>query len=238
LASDAIEVSGLVKAYGPRLALRGLDLTLPWGSSLVLFGPNGSGKSTLIRVLATLAGPTAGHARVAGLDLRRQPGLVRGLVGVVTHQTLLYDDLTGHENLTFYGRLFGLQERQARIEALAGELGLEPHLNLRVRTLSHGIQKRFALARALLHSPRVLLLDEPEAGLDQDALALLEALLARHRRAGGSALLTTHNIERGLGMGDQVAILSQGRIVHQGARDTLDTAAFRRAYGQVTEVRD
>lgn len=232
--SVAIQVSGLTKVYAHRPALRGLDLELPWGKLLTVFGPNGSGKSTLIRLLAGLARPTQGRVYLAGLDLGRAAAQARSLVGVVTHQTFLYDDLTGWENLRFYARLFGVQHGDRRIISLARSLALEPYLSARVGTLSHGIQKRLSMARALIHQPTILLLDEPETGLDQEALELLESLLADHRAAGGAAILTTHAIERGLGMADQVAILSEGRLAYHGARDALDTAAFRDTYARVT----
>ena len=230
----AIQVTGLTKSYGPRPALRGLDLTLGWGESLTLFGPNGSGKSTLIKVLATLASPTAGQIRVAGLDPRHEAGRLRRLIGVVTHEPLLYEELTGEENLRFHGRMFRVQGLEARIADLAQELALERLLPLRVRTLSHGMRRRISLARALLHEPPLLLLDEPETGLDQEALGLLDGLLTRHRAAGGSLLMTTHNIEGGVSIGDRVAILRAGRIAYQGAADGLGQGGLRDLYAQVT----
>jgi heme exporter protein A len=234
--SAAVQALGLTKVYAYRPALRGLDLELPWGKLLTVFGPNGSGKSTLIRLLAGLARPSQGSVRLAGLDPGRAPAQARSLLGVVTHQTFLYDDLTGHENLRFYARLFGVKEVDQRIAALARTLALEPYLSARVGSLSHGIQKRLSMARALIHQPTILLLDEPETGLDQEALGLLESLLADHRGAGGSVVLTTHSLEGGLGMADQVAILSRGRLAYYGARDQLDLAAFRDTYARATEV--
>ena len=230
----AVETSGLVKSYGHRLALRGLDLMVDWGEFLTVFGPNGSGKTTLIKVLATIARPTAGLVCIAGLDPRHQAPQVHRSIGVVTHQTFLYDDLTAYENLKFYGRMFGLRDIVAQIESLSQKLGLAPYLDLRVRTLSHGTQQRVSLARALLHTPRLLLLDEPETGLDQQARGLLAELLAAHRAEGGSVLMTTHNLELGLAMGDQVAILSNGRIAYQGTRDGLDIATLRETYARYT----
>ena len=230
----AIQAVGVTKTYGPRLALRGLDLTLGWGESLTLFGPNGSGKSTLIKVLATLASPTRGQLQVVGLDPRHEARRLRGLIGVMTHEPLLYEELTGMENLQFYGRMFGVRELEARIAALAQELALGRYLHLRVRTLSHGMRRRVSLARALLHQPPLLLLDEPETGLDQEALGLLDGLLARHRATGGSTVMTTHNIEGGVSVGDRVAILWEGRIAYQGAANGLEHGGLQDLYTQVT----
>ena len=230
----AVHVTGLTRVYGNRAALRGLDLEVSWGQILTVFGPNGSGKTTLIRVLAGLARPTSGSARIAGFDVTRAAEEARGCVGVVTHQTLLYDDLTARENLHFHARLFGIRDAQQHVAALARTLAIEPYLGLRVRTLSHGVQKRISLARAILHSPPLLLLDEPETGLDQQALELLDSLLVQHRAAGGSAILTTHSLERGLRLADRVAILDRGRLAYQGPRDALDAADIRGIYLRTT----
>jgi heme ABC exporter ATP-binding subunit CcmA len=230
----AIEAQGLTKLYGNRPVLRGLDQTVPWGETLALFGPNGSGKSTFIKLLASLALPNSGRIRIGGLDVRKDGPGVRRLIGVVSHQTFLYDELTPMENLRFYARMFGIRDADARASSVAARLGIEPFLHTRVRTLSHGMQKRVALARALLHEPRLLLLDEPETGLDQAALTLLEGVLAEHRAAGGSAVVTTHNVERGLAVSDTVAILAHGRIAYCERRGTVEVAGFQRIFQRYT----
>ncbi|MBI4336846.1 MAG: heme ABC exporter ATP-binding protein CcmA [Chloroflexi bacterium] len=235
-ASPALEVRGLVKSYGAHLALKGIDLVLPWGQALAMFGPNGSGKTTLIKVLATLARPTEGQVRIAGLDQRRHAALARRLIGVVGHNTFLYDDLTARENLRFYARMFGVTKPDERIAGLGEALGLALHLDRRVRTLSHGLQKRVGIARALLHDPSLLLLDEPETGLDPEAAALLESLLRRHLERGGSLVFTTHSVERGLAIASRVAVLREGRIAYTEERASLDVQAFQELYQRFTRV--
>jgi ABC-type multidrug transport system ATPase subunit len=229
----AIEVEGLSKAYGRNAALRKVDLAVRWGEVLTVLGPNGSGKTTLVKVLATLTRPDEGRARIAGLDLNRLGGVTRRMVGVVTHDPLLYQELTGYENLKFVGRMFGLDRIDERIKTLAEALGLTAKLEHRVATLSHGMRKRLTIARALLHDPLVLLMDEPETGLDQEAVAMLDAVIRDRSRAAQAILMTTHNLDRGIALGDRVAILAKGRLVHEepiissSASDVLRNAYYR-----------
>ena len=150
-----------------------------WGECLGLLGANGAGKTTLLRILSTQVKADAGSVEVAGYDLRRRPDSVRRRVGVVGHDTFLYDDLTCLENLVYYGRLFGLKEPRLRVEETLERVGLADRADQRVRLLSHGMRKRVSIARAILHQPPVLLLDEPESGLDRGSVAVLQDLLAR-----------------------------------------------------------
>ena len=216
--------------------LRDLDLEVGWGERFVLFGGNGSGKTTLVKTLATLARPDGGLIRVAGWDGRRQGAMMRRFIGVVTHQSLLYDELTGYENLRFYGRMYRVPDLDQRIRVVADLVGATQRLSARVRTLSHGMQKRFSLARALLHDPPVLLLDEPETGLDQEALELLDAILTPSGDNPRTVLMTTHSLERGLALSDTVAILAGGRIAYQESRSTLDVAGFRGTFLRYLEA--
>ena len=232
----AIRASGLSKAYGPHLVLRELDLSLPWGAFLTVFGPNGSGKTTLIKVLATIARPDEGEVAIAGFDLRKEATAVRRNIGVVTHQPLLYADLTPRENLRFHGRMFGLKNLDERIEQAADMVGLRPHLSRRVGTLSHGLQKRASLARAILHDPPILLLDEPETGLDQEALEMLSAIASAGERGRRTVLMATHSLDRGLALGDRVAILANGRIAFEEDRSMVDEDTLRESYGRYTRV--
>ena len=233
--SVAIRADALSKGYGARPVLRELGMELGWGTTLTVFGPNGAGKTTLLRTLAGLSQPSSGALHIAGYDARRRRERVRRLVGVVLHQTFLYDDLTLGENLRFYARIYGLGAGAAQRAAEAAEtLGIERLLDARVRTLSNGMQKRAALARAILHRPPLLLLDEPEAGLDQPALAALESLLSWHRAAGGSAIVTTHGVDLGLRIADRAAILHSGRIGYDAPADATGAEAFRALYAGLT----
>ena len=234
--NSAIHTQGLTKHYGNRPVLRDIDLELPWGEVLSLFGPNGAGKTTLVRLLAGLARPTDGSIRIAGLNPERRGIDVRRLLGVVTHQTFLYDELTARENLRFYARMYGLDSADERIEEVSATLGSTSYLDARVRTLSNGMQKRVSLARAVLHRPRLLIFDEPEAGLDQEALELVQALLEAHRAVGGSAVVTTHNVERGLSIADRVIILANGRISYDEPSGALEPVSFRDTYKERTGV--
>ncbi len=210
--SSAISAVGLRKDYGDRSVLRGVDVSVAWGQIAVLFGANGAGKTTLLRILAGLSRPDAGESHVAGLRMRRSGGRARTLVGFVGHQTLLYSDLTCRENLAFYAKLYGVNHPQARIESVLDQVALADRADRRVRTLSHGMQKRLSVARAILHQPAVLLLDEPESGLDADSVASLGELLRDWTSSGKTALLTTHSSEIGQAWADCVLRLDRGRL--------------------------
>ncbi|MBI4338734.1 MAG: ABC transporter ATP-binding protein [Chloroflexi bacterium] len=230
-----IKVQGLAKSYGDRPVLRDLALEVAWGQRFVLFGGNGSGKTTLMKCLAGLARPDAGSIAIAGLEGQRQGAELRRCLGVVSHQPLLYEDLTGAENLRFYGRMYGVPELESRIALVGEQLKATRYLSARVRTLSHGMKKRLSLARALLHDPPVLLLDEPESGLDQEALELMDALLQSSEQAR-TVLMTTHNLERGLALADQAGILAGGRIAYQASTASLEATEFRRRFRRYLEV--
>jgi len=214
-AIPAIEVRGVTKSYGRVRVLDGLDLTLQWGQVLSVLGPNGSGKTTLLKILATLTRPDAGSVRVAGMDADRAAGHVRRATGVVMHDPMLYADLTGRENLRFFCRMFGLDQPEERIAESVRRVGMTSRLDQRVGTLSHGMQKRISIARALLHRPRVLLMDEPESGLDQGAIELMREVVTATKAGGGAVLLVTHNFDQALGLGDRLAILGRGKVAHE-----------------------
>jgi heme ABC exporter ATP-binding subunit CcmA len=231
----AIEAFGLTKFFGITPALRGVDLELPWGEALALFGHNGAGKSTLLRTLCTLVRPNEGRLSVSGFAHDKQASLVRSVVGYVGHQALLYDDLTPRENLTFYAKLYGLSEAADRIATVMRDVGAEAWADRRVRTLSNGMQKRVAIARALLHRPRVLLLDEPETGLDEGGLALLEQVVQAVKHSGASVVLSTHDIDRGLGLSDRVMVLAGGRVAMTCMRIETSSTAIQAAVTGLAE---
>ncbi len=193
-ADCAARVHGLEKSFGDWPVLWDLDMTLEWGELLVLSGPNGSGKTTLLKILSTQVRPDAGDISIAGFDLTRQANQVRRRVGVAGHNTFLHDDFTCLENLVYYGRLFRLEGPAKRAMDVLAQVGLEDRANHRVRNLSNGMQRRVSIARALLHNPRILLLDEPEVGLDASSVAMLGDLIAQWTGSGRSVVMTTHNL--------------------------------------------
>ena len=230
----AVDVRGLSKSFGRSYALRDLDLEVRWGEVLTVIGPNGSGKTTLIKILATLARPDSGEVRVAGLDVSTSGQSVRRNIGVVTHEPLLYDQLTGGENLALFARLFGLDNVDERVERASHLVGLSSRVDQRVGMLSHGMRKRLGIARALLHEPLVLLMDEPESGLDQEALGLLEEVIGDRSTPFRTVVLTTHNLEAGAALCDRLAIMADGRIRYERAMRSTSPADIREAYAHYT----
>ncbi len=227
-----IEVAKLIKSYGPTGVLRRLDLSAPSGEALVLLGPNGAGKTTLLRILATLTKPDSGSVTIHGIDALKNGELVRQNIGVVMHSPMLYGDLTVHENLQFFARMFGVPEPEPRITELLARIEMDRGAETRVRLLSHGQQKRVALARALLHSPHTLLLDEPESGLDQRARAILEGIISEYRAPGHSVIMTTHHLELGLQVADSVAALARGRVALHEPVANVDVASLQRQFAE------
>jgi heme ABC exporter ATP-binding subunit CcmA len=231
-AAAAIRVEGLGKSYDLRPVLRDVSFALPAGRTLALLGPNGAGKTTLLRVLATLVRPSRGRAEMLGLDVRQDAAEIRRLVGYVGHQPHLYDDLTARENLLFFARLYGLRDGATRAERLLARVGLRMKANERVRTLSRGQVQRLALARGIVHDPAVLLLDEPDTGLDDEAAELLDELLRERAETGRTTVFTTHQLARGLAQSDEVLVLLGGRVAACGPSAMLDVAAIRALYQQ------
>lgn len=208
----AVEATGLEKSFGNAAVLRGLDMTVRDGEAVVIFGANGVGKSTLLRILTTLTRPDYGSISIYGHDLSKQAESARLSLGTVLHSPMLYGDMTVRENLTFFGKMFRVPGLPDRIEEMAERLGLGARMGQRTRELSHGYQKRAALARAMLHRPRILLLDEAETGLDEPARKVLDEVISDHRAAGHAVVMTTHSIERGIAESDRVFVLAGGRI--------------------------
>jgi heme ABC exporter ATP-binding subunit CcmA len=228
----AVTVEGLRKTFDLRPVLRGVSLTLPAGRCLALLGPNGAGKTTLLRILATLAKPSEGRATVFDLDVVRDAQELRRRIGFVGHAPLLYDELTVRENLLFFARMFGLRDGAERADALLARVGMRARANERVRQLSRGQLQRVALARGILHDPALLLLDEPDTGLDEDATALLAELVAGRGAAGQTTIITTHHLERGLALGNDALVLVGGRVAYAGNSATLGVEDIRALYAR------
>ena len=230
--TSAIEVRGLTRRYGASRALGQIDVAVPWDQRVGLLGPNGAGKTTLIRILATLVRPTSGTVTIGGLSLPNQAAAVRRHIGYVAHQTFLYDELSVRENLHFYGRLYGLPNLNERIEVLTEQLGLADRADDRVRTLSRGLQQRAALARAILHDPTILLLDEPDTGLDVEAPEILKNLVVDSHGDPRTVILATHQIERVFELVDRVIVVARGKIVLDAATRSTTASAVAGAIRQ------
>ncbi|HLQ33280.1 MAG TPA: ABC transporter ATP-binding protein [Chloroflexota bacterium] len=199
----------LSKTFGRFSALRDVDLDVGAGETVALLGANGAGKTTLLRILATLDKPSAGKLQIAGLDALGKPQRVRALIGLVAHQTYLHPELTAAEELRFYGRLYGLADLEWRVAEQLDRFGLTARAGSRIAALSRGQQQRLAIARALLHDPAVLLLDEPDTGLDTEGVAVLERLLAA---TGRTIVFSTHNHTWAKGLAARTLTLVNGRI--------------------------
>ena len=231
----AVEIQGLTKSFGPRTALRGIDLRVAAGNSVAIFGPNGAGKTTLIKILATILKPSSGNIRLDGRDIQKNTEEIRRLVGVITHQTFLYSNLTAYENLDFYGRMFDVPHRRERIHEVLNIVGLPSRIHDRVGTLSRGMQQRISIARLLLSKPRIILLDEPETGLDQQATALLWNALRLEGEEQYTIIHTTHNLARGFETCDRMLILARGEIVFDRERSSMDITDLTQAYQHFIE---
>ena len=206
----AISIKGLKKSFGENPVIWDLDLELEWGKFLALFGANGSGKTTLLKILASQIQADSGQIIISGYDQAKNPRSIRRNIGVVGHQHYLYDDLTCAENLQFYGRLYNLSQISKRINSVLSKVDLEQYSGRKVKFLSHGMQKRLALGRAILHEPDILLLDEPEGGLDQRSLGILHDISSEWTSSNRSIIMTTHNHDLGNRWSDNVGILSNG----------------------------
>ncbi|HMD57622.1 MAG TPA: heme ABC exporter ATP-binding protein CcmA [Solirubrobacteraceae bacterium] len=221
-----LEVEGLTRHYGEREALSGVSVSLREGRTLVVFGPNGAGKTTLLRILAGLLRPHGGSVRVLGASLPQEAFAVRGRIGLLGHDPLLYRDLTARENLHFHARLHGTPE--TRVQEVLEAVAMSRRCNEPLRTLSRGMVQRVAAARAVLHEPRLLLLDEPHANLDPAAIELLAPLIGAE--SGLTRVICSHDPAGGLAQADVVLGLREGRMVLLGAADGLDVVAISELY--------
>jgi heme exporter protein A len=222
----ALEITGLARHYGEREALSDVSLTLGEGQTLVVFGPNGAGKTTLLRILATLLRPHAGEIRVLGSAIPGEAWAVRGKIGLLGHEPLLYRELTGRENLRFHARLHGVDEE--RVEEVLAAVVLSKRANEPVRTLSRGMVQRVAVGRAILHEPELLLLDEPYSNLDPAAIELVAPLIGAASRR--TRVMCSHDPGGGLAEADLVLGLRAGRAVLLREASEVDVAGVRELY--------
>ena len=225
-----LHVRGLSKAFRGTWALRGVDLDLGPGETLVLFGPNGSGKTTLLKILSTLLRPTRGTGTLGGADLVREREKVRRRIGLLSHGSYLYEELTPRENLSFAAALHGGQPADGAVTEAIERMGLGAVADERVRTLSSGMKRRVTLARLLLNTADLWLLDEPYTNLDREATKVLEAVLQEHQERGGMAVMATHNFLDGFKQATRLGILARGRLVLDELRESMTLQAFHELY--------
>lgn len=211
----AVRTCGLSKSYGSLKILNAVDLELRRGEFSVFFGSNGAGKTTLIKILATLTQPSAGKVYVNGHSLKKKPQEIRKAVGIVSHEHFLYYDLTVEENLRFFGRLYEVCDLSEKIALSLKNLGIYAKRNKLVRDLSNGMKQRASIARAVLHEPEILLLDEPFSGLDSEGVSFLLGVLEKFKKSNKTAIVTTHNSDLGLRVCDTAFMLEQGRVKYK-----------------------
>ncbi len=228
-----IETRNLTKEFGHRQALRGVNLKLAAGEFVTIIGPNGAGKSTLLRCVAGLSKPSRGQVLLRGRPLDASGTDVRRRIGLVSHETLLYDDLTAVENLRFYGRMYDVERLDSRIDELLRRLGLLRRAHDPVRTYSRGMQQRLAIARALLHRPSVILMDEPYTGLDEQATEQLHRILRMMESGDQTLIMTTHNLNTVAQVGSRLAILVAGRLAYDAPKRPLSLEGLSTLYREV-----
>lgn len=227
-----IETKKLVKRFGLKTVLRGVDFEVQPGEFVALLGPNGAGKTTFLRILASLSRPSLGEVTVAGYKLPGEAAQIRARLGVVSHLSLLYSDLTAEENLRFYARMYGLTNYESRIAEVLEMVGLETRRRDLVRTYSRGMQQRLAIGRAVLHDPQIMLFDEPYTGLDQDASSMLDVVLKTVAAQGRTVVMTSHDLVRAEDLATRFDILSRGVIAASATRKQLKKSNLLSFYKQ------
>jgi heme exporter protein A len=230
--TPVLEAERLARVFAGRRAVSEVTFELESAECLALFGPNGAGKTTLLRLLAGLLKPTLGWARING-NVLRGDGTARSRVGFVSHQSMLYGALTVRENVELAARLYGLRDAREAAELSIREMHVVDRADAPVRALSRGLQQRVSIARALVHRPRVLLLDEPYTGLDARGAAALTEVLARVREDGATLVLVTHNIDEGLAVATHAAVMHGGRVLRLERREKLDSTSYADEYREL-----
>ncbi|MEC4273554.1 ABC transporter ATP-binding protein [Adlercreutzia sp. R25] len=225
----ALKVEHLTKSFGGRKAVDDVSFELPQGAFLSVFGPNGAGKTTLLRMLATLSRPTGGAIELGGINLKEEPDKAREAIGLISHNPMLYPDLTAEENLMLYAKLYGVRDPRARVLELLDAVGLKHRRLDRVRTFSRGMTQRTSIARALINDPSLVLLDEPYSGLDPHAIEIFDELIESVRE-DRTFVMVSHDLDKGLALASHVLVLARGRVVTFAEKDELAPDGFRELY--------
>ena len=227
--ANAIETKKLTKVFGDRKALDKVSIEVPEGAFLSIFGPNGAGKTTLVRTLATLSRATSGTALVAGFDATEEPDKVREHIGLISHNPMLYPDLTAMENLMFTAQLYGVVNAEERVRELLRAVELDHRRFDVVRTFSRGMTQRLSIARALMNDPDVVFLDEPYAGLDPHAVEIFDGLIEQ-LRDGRTFVMVSHDLQKGFDVCTHALVLARGRVVSYAPKEDIDFEQFRQLY--------
>jgi heme exporter protein A len=234
MTADAVlSCDKVAKRFGRTTALRSVTLSVQKGEFLAIFGHNGAGKSTLLNIFATMIRSFEGTVTLFGTDLAGADENTRRDLGFMSHDSFLYADLTARENLIFYARLYGVADPAGAAAGMLERVRLEHKSHSIVRELSRGMRQRLSLGRAFLHSPRLLLLDEPYTGLDETACVNLNGMLSEFTKGGGTVLMTTHDIDRGFRVADRVLVLDKGRVVMETSTSDIDLDGFRDRYHEI-----
>jgi heme exporter protein A len=230
-----IEIKKLTKQADNKLILRGVDLSIKKGETVAILGPNGAGKSTLLKVLATLVKPTSGVIKINGMDLKKNHIEIKKIMGYLPHSSLLYDHYTPLENLIFFGNIYGVKNVEQRAIALVKEVGLSFFLNEPVKNFSRGMIQRIAIARAIVHEPEILLLDEPHTGLDQGAIVILNNVILSMKAKGTTTLMVTHDFKQAAEICDRIIIVKNGKIVDDFRIENHNLGFVSEKYEQLVE---
>lgn len=201
--------------------MRNINLNIKKGEFFTIFGPNGAGKTTFIKILSTLINPTSGKVIIANYDIKEKPIEVRKIIGVISHETYLYHELTASENLRFFGKMYDVKDLESRIDELLKQVGLIDRKNDRIGTFSRGMKQRLSIARALIHDPQVLFLDEPYTGLDKHAISIFDKILKDIKTDDKTRILISHDLEKGISLCDRAVILTKGKIAYEYNKDEL-----------------
>lgn len=216
--------------------MRNINLEIKKGEFLTIFGPNGAGKTTLIKIMSTLVSPTSGKVTIDGLDIKKNPIEIRKKIGVISHDTYIYTELTAVENLRFFGKMYDVQDIDARIDELLEQVGLKYRKNDRAGTFSRGMKQRLSIARALIHDPPILFLDEPYTGLDQHASATFDRILSGTNAHDKTRILISHDIERGINLCNRAIILANGHVAHEMSESEIgDLLKCKTIYDELVE---
>ena len=228
-APAAIKTKKLSKVFGTRKAVDKVSIEVPQGAFLSIFGPNGAGKTTLLRVLSTMTRPSSGSAELLGIDLKENADEARAHIGMISHKSMLYPDLTAEQNLLLYARLYGVQDPEARVMEMLDAVGLKHRRLDVVRTFSRGMTQRLAIARALIHDPDVVFLDEPYSGLDPHAVEIFDNLI-ESQREGRTFVMVSHDLQKGYSMCTHALVMAKGKVVVYDEKSALDYQEFAELY--------